>query len=92
MDTELKIRIRSVTLATYLIELGKEAKLTSDGQSPEGQPLAAWEFPPHDDVREAIATFEANESLVEPRAYYRAVKRVRSEMFEYLGIGNATSS
>ncbi len=77
-------RINSLTLAAYLIEKGHPYDLENDGER-RGQKVGAWVFQGKPIIADQMAEFKNGKALVEPRAYYSAVNRVRREMFEFLG-------
>lgn len=83
------LRTTDLLLASFLYLKGYEPDLSAaDGDEVrEGHPQGAWEF--EGDGADLWATeFEKGQAKVEPRQFYATVKRMRREMFKFLGIGS----
>ena len=82
------LRTTDLVLATYLHLNGNEYELVEeDGQVRAGHPQGAWEFAETEHVTELVSTFNANRATVEPVQFHNATKRLRRDMFKFLGIG-----
>jgi hypothetical protein len=83
---------KDLTLATYLITVGQVpslVRLKDAGDNDDRHPVAAWVFPGSQTLDELISEFNAEESLVEPKRFHRALTQTRRELFAFLEIGQS---
>jgi hypothetical protein len=79
------LKTANLTLASFLILRGQEARLVQDGQSPGGHPIGSWEFD-SDEAQKLAREYDAGEALVDPQLFHKAVTETRKQMFTFLGI------
>lgn len=78
-----------LTLASYLACQGLAYEHSQDGTEVKpGQPQGAWVFKDTQHLADLVDEFNDGDALVEPKEFSTTVKRMRREMFQYLGIGN----
>lgn len=71
-----------LTLATVLVMHGGKGKL---GRKPtKGDPVALWSFESTDQLEKVVLDYQQEKVRVEPRAFYKKMSQVRTEMFSFL--------
>ena len=85
------IQTTNLTLAAYLIGLGRKPRLVRTDQTDRaGNKLAAWVFDGDSDqegLRELIEEFNAGDALVNPRTFHLQLTNTRRELFDFIMVG-----
>lgn len=81
-----------LTLAAFLIHEGFSAEKFEKERLKSGYPIGGWEF--NDDtkrVHEKIVEYNGEKARVDPKTFHMTMSRVRSEMYDFLGIKKGKS-
>lgn len=79
------IQTTNLTLAAYLIGLGRKPRLVRTGeQDQKGNELAAWVFDRDPVTADLVAEFNAGDALVNPRTFHLQLTNTRRELFDFI--------
>lgn len=76
-----------LTLAAFLIHEGCPAEKFLKETLKSGYPIGGWTF--NDDitrVQQKVVEYNGEKSRVDPKTFHMTMARVRSEMYDFLGI------
>lgn len=82
-----EFKTRDMSLVAYLAVRGRsDYRLERDGGT-AGRPKAIWIFPDIGDLIGIVDEFYDDDARVEPREFNKSIRRVRDELYDFLGIG-----